>query len=137
MLNHNAPDSQNMEMPNQRPRKLRISSCYRQKACSERQNRGSVPSGVRRPVRKLQGERSNLRSPSGRARRAARAAAVASSVCINFTRVTKKAPRLTGSDSAGSIHIREKPLLQIRIFLHNLQYFVVLLRIDSFLFYDT
>jgi hypothetical protein len=41
------------------------------------------------------------------------------------------------SDSAGGIHVREKLLLQIRVVLHHLQYFVVPLRIDSFLFYDT
>jgi hypothetical protein len=41
------------------------------------------------------------------------------------------------SDSAGGIHVREKLLLQIRVVLHHLQYFIVPLRIDSFLFYDT
>jgi hypothetical protein len=41
------------------------------------------------------------------------------------------------SDAARGIHVRQKLLLQIRVVLHHLQYFVVPLRIDSFLFYDT
>ena len=126
MLNHNAPDSQDTKervwtrfVPSNEPRSVSPGLLHGQ--CRQEQAEGERRRHVLAPLALL-ADATGCPGQSGR-------------VCKFHTVYAERAePR---SDSAGGIHVREKLLLQIRVVLHHLQYFVVPLRIDSFLFYDT